>query len=59
MASNAKDELRMLDLERDILGDAIRRLYEAHAEGKITEQERDKLASHLQKQDEPDKRINF
>jgi hypothetical protein len=35
----------MLDLERDILGDAIRRLYEAHAEGKITEQERDKLAS--------------
>jgi hypothetical protein len=45
MASSAKDELRMLDLERDILGDAIRRLYEAHAEGKITEQERDKLAS--------------
>jgi hypothetical protein len=44
-ASSAKDELRMLDLERDILGDAIRRLYEAHAEGKITEQERDKLAS--------------
>jgi len=45
MASSAKDELRMLDLERDILGDAIRRLYEAHGEGKITEQERDKLAS--------------
>jgi hypothetical protein len=45
MASSAKDELRMLDLERDILGDAIRRLYEAHAEGTITEQERDKLAS--------------
>ena len=45
MASSAKDELRMLDLERDILGDAIRRLYEAHAEGKITEQEREKLAS--------------
>jgi hypothetical protein len=44
MASSAKDELRMLDLERDILGDAIRRLYEAHAEGKITEQEREKLA---------------
>ena len=44
-ASSAKDELRMLDLERDILGDAIRRLYEAHGEGKITEQERDKLAS--------------
>ena len=44
MASSAKDELRTLDLERDILGDAIRKLYEAHAEGKITEQERDKMA---------------
>ena len=44
MASSAKDELRMLDLEREILGDAIRRLYEAHAEGKISEQEREKLA---------------
>ena len=45
MATSAKDELRILDLERDILGDAIRRLYEAHAEGKITEQEREKLAA--------------
>lgn len=45
-ASNAKDELRMLDLERDILGDAIRRLYEAQAEGKITEVEREKLAAN-------------
>jgi hypothetical protein len=44
-AINAKDELRMLDLEREILGDAIRRLYEAQAEGKITEAERDKLAT--------------
>lgn len=44
MASDAKNELRMLDLERDILGDALRRLYEAHAQGKITEQEREKLA---------------
>jgi hypothetical protein len=44
-AINAKDELRMLDLERDILGDAIRRLYEAQAEGKITEAEREKLAA--------------
>jgi predicted transcriptional regulator len=43
-ATTAKDELRMLDLERDILSDAIRRLYEAQAEGKITEQEREKLA---------------
>ncbi len=44
-ASNAKDELRILDLEREILGDSIRRLYEAQAEGKITELEREKLAS--------------
>jgi hypothetical protein len=43
-ASNAKDELRTLDLEREILSDAIRRLYEAQAEGKITEQEREKLS---------------
>jgi hypothetical protein len=44
-ASTAKDELRMLELEKEILGDAIRRLYEAQGEGKITEQEREKLAS--------------
>jgi uncharacterized membrane protein len=43
-ASRAKEELRILDLERDILSDAIRRLYEAHAEGKITEEERERLA---------------
>ncbi len=43
-ATSAKDELRILDLEREILSDAIRRLYEAHAEGKITEQERERLA---------------
>jgi hypothetical protein len=44
-ASNAKDELRILELEREILGDSIRRLYEAQAEGKITETERERLAS--------------
>ena len=43
-ASSAKNELRMLDLEREILSDAIRHLYEAQAEGKINEQEREKLA---------------
>jgi hypothetical protein len=42
-ASHAKEELRILDLEREILSDAIRRLYEAHAEGKITEEERERL----------------
>jgi hypothetical protein len=40
----ARERLRVLDLEREILGYAIRRLYEAHAEGKITEEERDRLA---------------
>lgn len=43
-AGHAKDELRILELEREILSDAIRRLYEAHAEGKITEEERERLA---------------
>jgi len=45
-ASQAKNELRMLDLEREILSDAIRRLYEAQAEGKITEEERERLAQN-------------
>jgi hypothetical protein len=44
-ASQAKDELRILDLEREILSDALRRLYEANAEGKISVQERDRLAA--------------
>jgi len=43
-AKEAKEELRILGLEREILSDAIRHLYEAHAEGKITEEEREKLA---------------
>ena len=43
-ASHAKNELRILDLEREILSGAIRRLYEAHAEGMISEQERERLA---------------
>jgi hypothetical protein len=43
-AGRAKDELRILELEREILSDAIRRLYEAHAEGKISEEERERLA---------------
>ncbi|MGQ9507624.1 MAG: hypothetical protein ACUVTB_07225 [Candidatus Bathycorpusculaceae bacterium] len=43
-AAKAKEELRILSLEREILSDAIRRLYEAHAEGKITEEERERLA---------------
>lgn len=43
-ATQAKEELRMLELEREILSDAIRKLYEAQAEGKITEEERERLA---------------
>jgi len=43
-AVNAKDELKLFELEREILSDAIRHLYEANAEGKITETEREKLA---------------
>jgi len=43
-ASRAREQLRLLDLEREILSDAIRRLYEAQAEGKITEEERERLA---------------
>ena len=43
-AKRAQDELRILDLEREILSHAIRRLYEAQAEGKISEEERDRLA---------------
>ncbi|MEM1592168.1 MAG: hypothetical protein QXT06_04740 [Candidatus Bathyarchaeia archaeon] len=43
-AKKAREELRILDLEREILSDAIRKLYEAHAEGKITEEERERLA---------------
>jgi hypothetical protein len=42
-AVRAKEQLRILDLEREILSDAIRRLYEAQAEGKITEEERESL----------------
>ena len=43
-ATQAREELRILDLEREILSGAIRRLYEAHAEGKITEEERERIA---------------
>ena len=42
----AREELRILEIEREILSDAIRKLYEAHAEGKISEEERDKLLAH-------------
>jgi hypothetical protein len=43
-ATKAREKLRIHELEREVLSDAIRRLYEAHVEGKITEKERDMLA---------------
>src|SRR4030067_701680 len=39
------DDFTVIDIKREILADAIRHLYETHAEGKITEQERERLAS--------------
>lgn len=42
--NEARDRLRLLDLEREILSYAVRRLYEAGAEGKISDGERDRLA---------------
>jgi len=44
IVKETKDKLRILDLDREILSYAVRRLYEAHAEGKITEEERDRMA---------------
>jgi len=44
-AKKAQEELKTLDIEREIVSYAIRRLYEAHVEGKLSEEERDRLAS--------------
>jgi hypothetical protein len=43
-AQKSQKELRLLDVEREILSFGIRRIYEAHAEGKINDKERDRLA---------------
>ena len=43
-AHQVKNKLRTMDLEKEILSYAIRHLYEAQVEGKITEEERDLLA---------------
>jgi hypothetical protein len=43
-AQKSKKELNLLDVEREILSYGIRRLYEAQAEGKISEKERERLA---------------
>ena len=46
----ASDKLRILNVEREILSYALRRLYEAHAEGKITAEERDRLAERYKEE---------
>jgi len=43
-AKKSKERLKRLELEREILSYAIRRLYEAQAEGRISEEERESLA---------------
>jgi hypothetical protein len=43
-AQKSKKELRLLDVEREILSYGIRRLYEAQAEGKLSDKEREQLA---------------
>jgi hypothetical protein len=43
-AQKSRKELRLLDVEREILSYGIRRLYEAQAEGKISDKERERLA---------------
>jgi hypothetical protein len=43
-AKRVQKQLRTLDIEREALSDAIRRFYEAQAEGKISEEERERLA---------------
>jgi hypothetical protein len=45
-AQKSKKQLRILDVEREILSFGIRRIYEAQAEGKIDEKERDSLAQN-------------
>ncbi len=49
-AQKSKKDLRLLDVEREILSFGIRRIYEAHAEGKIDEKERDRLARDYKQQ---------
>lgn len=43
-AQKSQKELSLLDVEQEIVSFGIRRIYEAQAEGKITEEERERLA---------------
>ena len=42
-AAKAKNRLRIASLERDIIGDALTKIYEAEARGQISETERNQL----------------
>src|SRR6058998_192571 len=42
-ASKARDRLRLASLERDIIGDALTKIYEAEAKGQINEPEKNQL----------------
>src|SRR6266581_6671811 len=41
--SRARDRLRLASLERDIIGDALTKIYEAEAKGQINEPEKNQL----------------
>jgi hypothetical protein len=41
--SKARDRLRLANLERDIIGDALTKIYEAEAKGQINEPEKNQL----------------
>jgi hypothetical protein len=41
--SKARDRLRLANLERDIIGDALTKIYEAEAKGQISEGEKNQL----------------
>ena len=47
-ANKARDELRVLDFEREIVIYALERIHEAEKEGKISEEERNRLSSRYQ-----------
>jgi hypothetical protein len=41
--SRSRDRLRLASLERDIIGDALKKIYEAEAKGQISESEKNQL----------------
>ena len=58
-ATKARNELKLLNLEREITSYALTRLYEVEAEGKISEEERKPLLeSYKRKMEDLEKQIN-